>query len=120
VHGGQAVTYSQKSPRYTDTPDHPSQIQDEQEESILAKSSQGKGAQPIALTQAEEVTAEQKFAAFYLRQTTQEFADDLDKLRTASDFNDRSVELLVDSLQKGTACFAKSDRVRIGRAGAET
>lgn len=71
------------------------------------------------LTPALEAAAEQNFASFYLRQTTQEFADDLDKLRTASDFNDRSVELLVDSLQKGTACFSKQDRIRVGRVGVE-
>lgn len=65
----------------------------------------------------DDKAAETKFAEFYLRQITQEFADDLDKLRTASDFNDRSVELLIDSLQKGTACFDREERVRVGRAG---
>jgi hypothetical protein len=104
----------------TETTNEPATIQDSQVE-LQAKNSNAKTekSQNPPLTPALEAAAEQNFASFYLRQTTQEFADDLDKLRTASDFNDRSVELLVDSLQKGTACFSKQDRIRVGRVGVE-
>ncbi|KAL8735553.1 MAG: hypothetical protein Q9166_000721 [cf. Caloplaca sp. 2 TL-2023] len=45
---------------------------------------------------------ETDFETFYLKQVTTEFADDLDKLRSASDFSEKSVPILIDAL-KGTA-----------------
>lgn len=105
----------------TETTNEPATAQNSQVESQAKNSDLNlEKSQNAPLTPALEAAAEQNFASFYLRQTTQEFADDLDKLRTASDFNDRSVELLVDSLQKGTACFSKQDRIRVGRVGMET
>lgn len=59
---------------------------------------------------------ELEFEAFYLRQATKELANDLDKLRSASDFRDNSVSMLVDALKQGTACFSQGERVRIGSA----
>jgi len=54
---------------------------------------------------------EQAFEAFYLKQSTKEFAEDLEKLRTANDFRgQRSVELLVGALKQGTATFPKEER----------
>jgi hypothetical protein len=104
-----------------ETSNEPTTTQESQVESQAEVSlAKPEKSQNLPLPPALEAAAEQNFASFYLRQTTQEFADDLDKLRTASDFNDRSVELLVDSLQKGTACFSKQDRIRVGRAGMET
>lgn len=51
-----------------------------------------------------------------MRQATKEFANDLDKLRSAGDFNDRSVSMLVDALKQGTRCFGEEERARAGRA----
>jgi len=64
----------------------------------------------------KRVNPEQSFEDFYLRQATKEFANDLDKLRSASDFNARSVPLLVQALKQGTACFGREERVRVGNA----
>ncbi|KAK4613162.1 hypothetical protein CLAFUR0_13196 [Fulvia fulva] len=57
---------------------------------------------------------EKAFEDFYLRSATKEFANDLDKLRSAGDFSDRSVSMLIRSLGQGTKCFTKEERVRIG------
>ena len=62
------------------------------------------------------VDPEQAFEDFYLTQATKEFANDLDKLRSAGDFKDSSVPILIDALKQGKACFSKTEREKIGRA----
>lgn len=60
---------------------------------------------------------EEVFEAFYLKQVTAEFANDLDKLRSAGDFREeRSVGILVEALKQGVACFSKNERMRVGGA----
>ena len=56
----------------------------------------------------------QAFDEFYLRQATKEFANDLDKLRSASDFWAGSVDVLVKALGQGRACFTAEERRRVG------
>ena len=70
-------------------------------------------------TKPTTVNTEQAFNDFYLRQATKEFANDLDKLRSASDFNARSVPMLVGALKQGGACFTKEERARVGVAMAK-
>ncbi|KAK3718684.1 hypothetical protein LTR37_004901 [Vermiconidia calcicola] len=62
------------------------------------------------------VNPNQAFEDFYLKQATKEFANDLDKLRSAADFNDRSVPILVAALKQGTTCFKEEERIKIGEA----
>ena len=59
---------------------------------------------------------EQAFEDFYLKQATKEFANDIDKLRSAPDFNERNVPILIQALRQGTACFAEGERRKIGAA----
>lgn len=63
--------------------------------------------------------AESAFDDFYLEQLTREFADDLDKIRSAPDFKNSSVEVLIEALKQGRACFAESDRLNVGRSRLE-
>lgn len=56
------------------------------------------------------------FEEFYLRQAAQEFANDLDKLRSAGDFSAKSVPMLIAALKQGTACFGKEEKMRISGA----
>lgn len=57
---------------------------------------------------------ESAFEDMYLRQATKEFAEDLEKLRTASDFKgEKSVQILVDALKQGTACFGDDEKQRL-------
>ncbi|KAM0717404.1 hypothetical protein Q7P37_007256 [Cladosporium fusiforme] len=70
---------------------------------------------PASKSKAE---SEQAFESFYLRQAAQEFSDDLDKLRGASDFKGQSsVELLVSALKQGGACFSADERSRVAGGG---
>jgi ribosome assembly protein 3 len=55
----------------------------------------------------------EKFSAYYLQRTTQELADDLEKVRTAEDFKADSISSLVHALQQGAAQFSAEDQKRI-------
>lgn len=57
--------------------------------------------------------AEQLFDDFYLKQGTKEFANDLDTLRSAGDFGESSVPILIDALKQGRACFTAEERRKI-------
>ncbi|KAK5653531.1 hypothetical protein OQA88_8790 [Cercophora sp. LCS_1] len=59
----------------------------------------------------KEVAAE--FSAYYLQRATKEFAEDLDKVRTADDFRNDAIHVLVDALQQGTAMFSPEEQRRI-------
>ena len=58
------------------------------------------------------VSSSASFEALYLRQATAEFADELDRLRGAADFSDRSVPMLVEALRQGAARFSEAERRR--------
>ena len=62
---------------------------------------------------------EQAFEDFYLKQATIEFANDIDKLRSAPDFNEKNVPILIRALRQGTACFGEEERRKIGVAAGE-
>ncbi|KAI2471165.1 ribosome-assembly protein 3-domain-containing protein [Annulohypoxylon bovei var. microspora] len=55
----------------------------------------------------------QEFTSYYLQQSTKEFAEDLDKIRSADDFKGDAVAMLVKSLQQGTTLFSDADKKRI-------
>ncbi|KAF1352341.1 ribosome-assembly protein 3-domain-containing protein [Delphinella strobiligena] len=65
---------------------------------------------------ANNQTAEDAFTSFYLRQMTTEFAEDLDKIRSAGDFDNKSISMLVAALQQGRSCFTKDERLSVGRS----
>jgi ribosome assembly protein 3 len=64
-------------------------------------------------------TASPEFTSYYLQRATQEFAEDLDKIRNADDFkgND-ALPMLIRSLQQGTSTFSTEDQRRIVAGGA--
>ncbi|KAF1984164.1 hypothetical protein K402DRAFT_337139, partial [Aulographum hederae CBS 113979] len=58
------------------------------------------------------------FSNWYLRQLTSELADDLDELRSASDFHaGESLAVLVHALRQGERVFERRERERIGGGG---
>ncbi|CAK4034230.1 Hypothetical predicted protein [Lecanosticta acicola] len=73
----------------------------------------------IRVPQQRRLDPEKAFEEFYLRQVTKEFANDLDKLRSAGDFNEKSIPMLVRALKQGTSCFSQDDKQRISNALAE-
>ncbi|KAK3313931.1 ribosome-assembly protein 3-domain-containing protein [Apodospora peruviana] len=65
----------------------------------------------------QEIAAE--FTSYYLQRVTKEFAEDLDKVRSADDFkSDAALPLLINALQQGTALFSPEEQRRIVTAEA--
>lgn len=58
------------------------------------------------------------FTSYYLQRATNEFAEDLDKVRNADDFKNNAILLLVNALQQGTATFSPADQRRVVTADA--
>ncbi|KAI1385314.1 ribosome-assembly protein 3-domain-containing protein [Hypoxylon trugodes] len=58
-------------------------------------------------------TTSKEFTSYYLQQSTKEFAEDLDKVRSADDFKGDAVAMLVKSLQQGTSLFSAADQKRV-------
>ncbi|KAL2210524.1 mitochondrial carrier [Sarocladium strictum] len=56
---------------------------------------------------------EADFNALYLQRTTQELAEDLDKVRNAEDFKADSVPFLVHALQQGAKQFTPKEQQRV-------
>jgi ribosome assembly protein 3 len=59
------------------------------------------------------------FTSYYLQRATQEFAEDLDKVRSADDFKSDSVAMLVHALQQGTSLFSADEKRKIVSAAAD-
>ncbi|KAI1147355.1 ribosome-assembly protein 3-domain-containing protein [Nemania diffusa] len=59
----------------------------------------------------QEIAAD--FTSYYLQQSTKEFAEDLDKIRSADDFKGDALPVLIKSLQQGTSMFSAVDQKRI-------
>ncbi|KAF2667045.1 hypothetical protein BT63DRAFT_458005 [Microthyrium microscopicum] len=53
------------------------------------------------------------FDAFYLRKVTMELQEDLDKIRSAVDFKDSSLPILISALQQGSSLFSEAEKSRI-------
>lgn len=57
------------------------------------------------------------FSKYYLQRVTQEFGEDLDRVRAADDFKDDAFALLVNALQQGTSIYSSEEQRRIVTAG---
>ncbi|KAI4105525.1 MAG: hypothetical protein LQ339_003367 [Xanthoria mediterranea] len=53
------------------------------------------------------------FEGFYLQQVTAEFADDLDKLRNASDFTDKSMPVLIEALKDTARTYSEKEKEEV-------
>ena len=56
---------------------------------------------------------ETDFETFYLKRVTAEFADDLDRLRNANDFNENSLPILVDALKGTAGTYSEEDKAKV-------
>jgi ribosome assembly protein 3 len=57
--------------------------------------------------------ADEKFQEYYMTYITREHADDLETLRSAPDFTDRSLPLLIRALRSGVDIFNKEEKATI-------
>ncbi|KAL9584143.1 MAG: hypothetical protein Q9212_002302 [Teloschistes hypoglaucus] len=53
------------------------------------------------------------FESLYLKQITAEFADDLDKLRNAPDFSEKSVPILIDALKGAARNYSEEEKAKV-------
>ncbi|KZF18915.1 hypothetical protein L228DRAFT_286402 [Xylona heveae TC161] len=72
---------------------------------------------PSRITEADPNNLTADFEAYYLRRIATEFAEDLNKIRTADDFDDDSLPILLSALKQGTGIFSTSERQTVLRAG---
>ncbi|KAL8767116.1 MAG: hypothetical protein Q9209_006278 [Squamulea sp. 1 TL-2023] len=63
--------------------------------------------------QNNDAKEETDFEAFYLKQVTAEFADDLDKLRNANDFNEKSMPVLIDALKMTARTYSEEEKAKV-------
>ncbi|KAK4228172.1 ribosome assembly protein 3, partial [Podospora fimiseda] len=57
-----------------------------------------------------------EFNQYYLQRATKEFAEDLDKVRSADDFkrdDSAGIQMLIAALQQGTKMFSLEDMRRV-------
>lgn len=59
------------------------------------------------------------FTTYYTRQATEEFAEDIDRVRGAEDFKDDALALLVVALQQGAGMFSVEEQRRVVQAEKE-
>ncbi|KAL7276266.1 hypothetical protein RUND412_000732 [Rhizina undulata] len=91
-----------------DAPDVPMRIvEDDEHEAHEEQDEEGlkRGRIPEQLRNLHDPEAAQKFEEYYLRLITQEFGDDLNNVRQAKDFGDRSLPMLVRALKQGVNIF---------------
>ncbi|MCJ1481062.1 Adenosine 5'-monophosphoramidase, partial [Schaereria dolodes] len=62
------------------------------------------GTSPISSSVQKEYSPDD-FDKYYMQKITSEFADDLDRVRSASDFNDKSLSILIEALKQGTSIY---------------
>ncbi len=68
-------------------------------------------------SQATDAQVSEEFTRYYMQRATEEFAEDLDAMRTADDFQDSAFPMLVHALQQGTSIFSIEDKRRVVAEG---
>jgi len=48
-----------------------------------------------------------------MQQVTAEFADDLDRIRNANDFNERSLPILVEALKQTASMYTEEEKRKV-------
>lgn len=90
------------------------QREEEQQPSTLFAPAKPQQQQQLPNPNKEAEEEKTSFEEFYLRQATREFANDLDKLRSAGDFHAaKSVPLLIAALKQGTKVFSLEERRKV-------
>ena len=59
------------------------------------------------------IPLKEDFESYYMRRVTAEFADDIDKLRNAPDFNEQSVPVLIEALRQCSEGFSEEEKEKV-------
>jgi len=99
-----------------------SDAEEAEEETVKGKAfTEKSGRIPSPLRELHDPQANAKFEEYYMRLITTEFGDDLNALRQAKDFGDKSLPMLVRALRQGVNIFDKEERrVVIGGGSGST
>jgi ribosome assembly protein 3 len=65
-----------------------------------------------------EAEVEDVFGNIYLKRVVAELTDDLDKVREANDFSNRSMPMLIHALRQGSSVYSAEERRRVVSAAA--
>ncbi|KAF8537103.1 ribosome-assembly protein 3-domain-containing protein [Trichophaea hybrida] len=89
-----------------------SESEEEEEEGIKQTKAftEKSGRIPSPLRDLYDPDAEAKFEEYYMRLVTEEFGDDLNELRMAPDFTDKSLQMLVLALKQGVNIYSAEDK----------
>ncbi|KAL9027437.1 MAG: hypothetical protein Q9196_004034 [Gyalolechia fulgens] len=68
---------------------------------------------PENVENAPPADPETDFESYYLQQVTTEFADDLDKLRKASDFTEEFLPILIGALKGTAGVYSEEERAKV-------
>lgn len=81
----------------------------------IAKSKEPKGSPeiPTAKSSPPSPPPKEGFESYYLKRVTAEFADDIDKLRSAPDFSERSAPVLIQALKRGSKGFSEEEKEKL-------
>ncbi|KAK4159627.1 ribosome-assembly protein 3-domain-containing protein [Cladorrhinum sp. PSN259] len=78
------------------------------------ESASSSSAAAAAAPRKPDAQVKQEFTSYYLQRATQEFAEDLDKVRGAEDFKaDSGIQMLIAALQQGTEMFSVEEMRRV-------
>ncbi|BFZ59331.1 hypothetical protein YB2330_000339 [Saitoella coloradoensis] len=66
--------------------------------------------EPIATLDDRDPALAERFKDYYMNLVTEEFGDELNKIREESTFNERSLPMLIRSLQSGTNIFSGEEK----------
>lgn len=83
------------------------------EEEVNEEAPHSPSEEPSPETESAAQPKQEDFSKFYLRQVTAALADDLDKVRSASDFSDAKVGMLIRALTQGETVFSDDEKRRI-------
>ncbi|KAL9000863.1 MAG: hypothetical protein Q9169_000618 [Polycauliona sp. 2 TL-2023] len=93
---------------------HRSRAHTQQGKSKTKSTAHEEPAEPILPSRANTEQSDQSsFETFYLKQVTAEFADDLDKLRNASDFNEGSMPILIEALKNTASVYSEEEKADV-------
>jgi len=110
------VPYPAKLPHHLVTQSHPLKPMKEEHlanEKMNQKKKTQNGRIPPQLQDLHDSRADEKFQEYYMTYITREHADDLETLRSAPDFTDRSLPLLIRALRSGVDIFNKEEKATI-------
>ncbi|RKF72027.1 putative ribosome assembly protein 3 protein [Golovinomyces cichoracearum] len=108
--GSKSARHKKKKPRTDVSTESDSEPEGREEENQCVEKKLNIADEPKPITD-EEISA--TFSKIYQHMVTTEFSNDIELLRSADDFNDSSIPILINALQQGTSLFTIEEQRRV-------